>query len=721
LEGGLLCIQWIRLMNLGVYSYLGAGVAYGFFAFLLLFSWRESLQGKLLFVSMLVSSCWALLAVKISSHDESYLLAYQSFEIIRYIAWFAFLLKLFSAVVPGNKKNIGSYQKFVRWALPVTISFAVFLLFNEVLADVFLLSGQFVLGITGNVILALIGLALLEQLFRNMSARSRWATKYLFLGAGGIFAYDFYMYADALLFRSVDQNLWEARGVVHFVAVPLLAIASARNKNWSLNIFVSRDIILNTTAILAGGFYLLSMAAVGYYLREFGGSWGRVGQVMFITLAVVFLFVVLSSSQIRAQIRVFLGKHFYKNKYDYRLEWLRLTESLSESEDHRDHYRNAIEAMSHIVEARSGLLWLREDNGAYYNVGEWQHKKFDTTLAGNDSLIVFLSATCFVVNLRELDTHADEYQNLVLPPCIKEIEQGWLIVPLHSTSELLGFIVLANPLMVRAINWEDRDLLKTAAKQVASYLVVLSTSAQLAQSKQFEVFSRLSAYMVHDLKNIAAELDLVAINARKYVTNPEFVSDAFETVENAAADINRLLEQLRNKRVQSEKKVLVDLGEVIRDVVALKQQNLPAPEYMSIREGGHDANKIADGWLVALERGRLSNVLAHLIDNAQQASTQEGRITVELSAKESMYEIAITDDGHGMDENFIQHRLFKPFDTTKGNAGMGIGMYESREFIRQLGGDISVQSKLGKGSIICLLIPSKQASLVVSETMDKEG
>ena len=82
-------------MNLGLYSYLLAAVAYGFFAILLLFSWRESLQGKLLFITMGVSAIWSLVAVKISLHDESYLLLYQAFEIIRYIAWYVFLIKLF--------------------------------------------------------------------------------------------------------------------------------------------------------------------------------------------------------------------------------------------------------------------------------------------------------------------------------------------------------------------------------------------------------------------------------------------------------------------------------------------------------------------------------------------------------------------------------------------------------------------------------------------------
>ncbi len=707
-------------MNLGFYSYLGATIAYSFFAILLLFSWRESLQGKLLFIAVAISACWSLFAVRISLHHESALLFYQALEIIRYIAWYVFLFKLFEvsqpdagsesikqtdiaqyagkAVGEGGRPEKNSYQKFVGKAQPVAVGFAALFLVNDYLAQTVSLPGQFVLGIVGNVLLALAGLALIEQLYRNTSARFRWATKYLFLGVGGIFAYDFYLYSDALLFRSIDQSLWDVRGIIHLVAVPLIAISSARNKNWSLNVFVSRDIVLNTSAILAGGFYLLAMAGAGYYLREFGGSWGKFGQVMFITLSVVFLFVLASSARLRAQIKVFIGKHFYKNKYDYRLEWLRLTEDLGGIENNNNHYRKAINAMADIVDARSGLLWTRDDKGMFVNTGVWHHPMFDAVLEKDNSLINFLSATGFVINLREMEAHADEYSNLILPDYLKEIEQAWLIVPLHSATELIGFVVLANPLVLRAINWEDRDLLKTAAKQIASYLMVIMTSVQLAQSKQFEVFSRLSAYMVHDLKNIAAELDLVAINAKKHVDNPEFVVDAFETVENAAGDINRLLEQLRNKRVQDEKEVQVDLESIIGKVVTLKQHEQPAPEFKVTSESS----------IVSLDKRRLSNVLAHLIDNAQQACDDDGEVIVSLSAIENMSAIEIKDNGHGMDEEFIRNRLFKPFDTTKGNAGMGIGMYESREFMRQLGGNIIVQSKPGKGSIITLRIPSVQ-------------
>ena len=691
-------------MTLGFYSYVGAAIAYGLFAFLLIFSWRESLHGKLLFMVMLVSTCWSLLSIKIALQQEAFLFAYQLFEIVRYIVWYVFLLKLFDTALADSDQSFtlkikSSYQRFVRWALPVAVGFAVMLLLNVALAEIYSLSGQYVFGIAGNVILALVGLAITEQLFRNTSTRHRWAIKYLFLGIGGIFAFDFYLYADALLFQSFNQDLWGVRGLVHFVAVPLLVISSARNKNWSLNIFVSRDIVLNTTVILGGGFYLLAMAGAGYYLREYGGNWGEVGQVMLIILAVVFLFAILSSAKLRAQARVFLGKHFYKNKYDYRAEWLRLTEDLNSTAQVRHHYQTAIEAMAHIVDARGGWLWLRDETGTYKNVDVWQIKSSDKMVAGDSSLVNFLTEKRFVINLSKIEDSADEYADLRLPEWLAKADESWLIVPLHGDNVLLGFVVLANPLVERSINWEDRDLLKTAAKQIASFLTVVMTSAELAEAKQFEVFTRLSAYMVHDLKNIAAELELIALNAKKHTGNPEFIKDAFETVENAAGDINRLLEQLRSRRIQDEKKVMVDLVDLVADVISSKQHQQPVPQLRVLHESD----------LVPLEKGRLSNVLAHLIDNAQQASEDNGEIILTLSVTENMCTIEIRDNGHGMDEGFISKRLFKPFDTTKGNAGMGIGMYESREFIRQLGGDIYVQSKPEKGSIITLYIPLSSA------------
>ena len=675
-------------MNLGLYAYIGAAVAYGFFAVLLLFSWRSGLQGKLLTATVVVSAIWAGLAANVAADDLNLVWVYQAFETLRYIAWYVFLFKLFD---PAAAHNAG-YRKFLRWALPFSVGFACLLL----VYDYFVAADLPGLALPGHVFLALIALAIIEQLVRNTAVRHRWAIKYLFIGAGGIFAFDFFLYVDAVLFSGFDQELWESRGLVNLIAVPLLAIAAARQKDWSLNVFVSRDIVLSTTAIAGGALYLLVMAAAGYYLQEYGGNWGRVTQVLFLSLAVVLLVILMLSGRLRARTRVFLGKHFYKNKYDYRREWLRLTGELSDKGQGEGRFDMVVKVLAQLVDARAGLLWLREDRGHYINAAAWNEGWINEVEPNESRLVKFLEETGFVINLKELETHADEYQGLDVPAWVANLERPWLVVPLFGLESLLGFVVLGNPLVDRSINWEDRDLLKTAAKQVASYLAVLRTSDALAEAKQFELFNRLSAYMVHDLKNIAAELQLVALNAEKHKDNQGFLEDAFATVDDAAGNINRLLEQIRNRRARTEKKSIVDLGSLINEVVTLKQNASPQLHV--------DASSAV--CFVVAEKDRLANVLAHLIDNAQQATREEGAIKVTLASKESVHIVEIRDNGHGMDAEFIRNRLFKPFDTTKGNAGMGIGMYESREYIRHLGGEMYVESEPGKGAIISLHLPS---------------
>ena len=683
-------------MNLGYYSYLGAAAGYGFLAVLLLFSWRSSVQGRLLTVAILLSAVWAGLVARLAAADFYNTQLSQIFEILRYIAWYIFLLKLLEPAAQHNP----NYRAFLRWALPASTGFGMVALAWVLAAPQLLsfLKGQPLVPamIAMHVLLAIIGLAIIEQLFRNASASRRWAVKYLFIGAGGIFAFDLYLYADALLFHGIDRALWDARGAVNLAVVPLLAIAAVRNRDWSLNIFVSRDIVLNSTAILGGGLYLLVMAGTGYYLREISGDWGRLVQALFFSLAVVLLAVVLFSGQLRARMRVFVGKHFYRNKYDYRHEWLRLTGALNGAAGDRGSFESAIRVLADIVDARAGMLWLPDERGCFENIAGWNIERVDAVEAGNSSLASFLENKSYVINLTELDTRSGEYEGLELPGWLAAVSLGWLIVPLVGMKSLTGFVVLANPLVTRSINWEDRDLLLTAARQVASNLTVLRTTDALAQARQFEVFNRLSAYMVHDLKNIAAELQLVARNAEKHRNNPEFLEDALDTVATASGDIQRLLDALRDKRVVSEKQVVVDLGKLVHAVAGSKQGLSPAPQ---VRETSADCRVIA-------EKGRLENVLAHLIDNARQATSETGVIELRVHNNGSMAVVEICDNGHGMTADFVRNRLFRPFDTTRGNAGMGIGMYESREYIRQLGGDISVESEPGSGTRISLHIPA---------------
>lgn len=687
-------------MNIGFISYLVSALAFGFFAVLLVFSWRSKPQGKALIVVMMVQAIWSGLAALFALGID-WIGAYHAFESLRYLAWYAFFASLL-ALAPAQDKGD---SWLLKRALTASVIFAALVLVIETsapfLRDVIPASKAILFRNTSQIFLAIIGLAIIEQLYRNTAPRHHWAVKYLYLGVGVIFAFDLYLYSQALLFNGIDRGLWVVRGVINALMVPLLVMAVARNREWGRNIFVSRQVVLSTTTLLGAGIYLILIAASGFYLRESGGEWGRILQIGFFSLALVLLAAIMMSGQLRAQALVFLGKHFYRNKYDYRNEWLRLTQELEENRNTDKKYQVVIQAMANMVGARGGMLWLRDHQTGFENIAVLNTQRVRDLEHADSGLAVFLDETGYIINLYELDSHQGEYHGLEMPDWVAALDRPWLVVPLTSSEQLTGFVVLSNPLVIRSINWEDRDLMKTAANQASSYLTVLQTSEALAKARQFEVFNRLSAYMVHDLKNISAELQLVGRNADKHRDNPEFIKDAFDTVNNAAADINRLLEHLRGKAGQSGKKAVVDLCDLIRQAIRLRKDVHPVPVLDT-----HCTES-----RVCAEPDRLLNVLRHLIENSQQATPDTGYVALGMENVKSTCVVTISDNGSGMDEEFIQNRLFSPFDTTKGNAGMGIGMYESRECIQQLGGEINVSSKPGAGTVIEIRIPAADAGM----------
>lgn len=234
-------------------------------------------------------------------------------------------------------------------------------------------------------------------------------------------------------------------------------------------------------------------------------------------------------------------------------------------------------------------------------------------------------------------------------------------------------------------------------------MALLDSSEALSEARQFEAFHRLSAYVVHDLKNIAAQLTLVVGNADRHKSNPAFIEDAFGTVANATRRMNRLLTQLRTERPSGRIRSLA-LADAARQAIAAR--HLPPEPVLRLEPDD-------DPW-VRVDQERLIAVLEHLIQNAQEATGPNGQIEARVRTEGEMAVVAIRDDGCGMNEQFIHERLFRPFTTTKGNAGMGIGVYESREFARGAGGELAVESSPGKGTTFFLKLPLIDHSVMVS-------
>jgi putative PEP-CTERM system histidine kinase len=201
--------------------------------------------------------------------------------------------------------------------------------------------------------------------------------------------------------------------------------------------------------------------------------------------------------------------------------------------------------------------------------------------------------------------------------------------------------------------------------------------------------------MMHDLKNSVAQLKLIVANAARHKSNPAFIEDAIDTIANAVERMTRLIEQLRGSPDVS-RNTRLDLAAIVQEAVGRTRDRSPEP---NLSLDGSRFEITADG-------ERLSSVLEHVIRNAQDSvGGGNGEVSVTLERRAAEAEIAISDTGAGMDARFVRERLFRPFDSTKGSKGMGIGAYQAREYVRQLGGDVEVQSSPGRGTRFLIRLP----------------
>jgi putative PEP-CTERM system histidine kinase len=530
-------------------------------------------------------------------------------------------------------------------------------------------------------LLAVFGLVLVEQLLRSLPEEALWTGKPLCLGLAGTFIFDLYLFSQAVLFNGIERDALDIRALVHAALMPLVWLASSRHREWVNRLRVSRQVVFHSATLLLVGAYLLFIAGVGYWVRYFGSGWGPALQLALVFLALVGLLALL-------------GKHFFRYRYDYRDEWLKFTQRLSGSATPQDMGVHVIRGLADMLESPGGALWLRQpDETAYRQSARWNTPPCADAEPETSALMAFMQRTGWVVNLAEHHEHPERYERLALPAWLAQQPRVWLLVPLWLGADLLGFVALERPRTPLDVNWEVNDLLKTAGRQAAGFLAQMQATEALLEARKFEAFNRLSAFVVHDLKNIVTQLSLMLKNAQRHGHNPAFQADMLMTVEHALERMRQLMLQLREGAAPAGAPVGVALGPIARQLQASalrrgRQLELQLQPHVATR--GHPE--------------RLQRVLGHLVTNALEATQPGQRVWLQLDRLGSHARVQVGDAGVGMSPAFVRERLFKPFQTTK-ESGMGIGVYESFQYVQELGGKVSVDSEEGRGTVVTLLLP----------------
>ncbi len=547
--------------------------------------------------------------------------------------------------------------------------------------------------VIGTLLLVIVLLAMIEGIYRK-SAQQRWAFKPLIVAFGVCLLIDFYLLAEAALLGSIHQTTWQVRGYVHLALLPFLVIATKRIKSWSINVFVSRDIVLQSSLVMAAGFYLCTLSLAGYYVSYIGGSWTSVMQIMLVTLGISIFSVFFFSEAIRRKSRVFIEKHFFANTFDYRKKWVELTAELKTIEiADQNAPEVCLRAWCKAIGYQDGVLVKTQgeffklvavtESFSYGNQIESVLKAYQIHFANKTWLIDFTNRTDKDVNLLigDLDVEKLGFQ---------------LLIPILSKGHHWGFCLLKpKPNEQLQLNWELRDYLIAVTEQISSYLFMSEASQTLSENAQFMAFSRMSAFVVHDLKNVKAQIDMLLKNAQKHRHNPEFIDDAFATIAAMQTRLGNMLGQLTNKQNTHEHTKRIWVGELLQHIINERCLSLfPTPE-LQIEQDGQ----------IQVDVERFGNVMFHLIDNAQQATADDGSVKVKVDYQQNVLVIDISDTGCGMSAEFIRDRLFKPFDTTKGNAGMGIGAFDAQTFVQSMHGHLAVRSEVGVGTTFSIQLP----------------
>jgi putative PEP-CTERM system histidine kinase len=531
-----------------------------------------------------------------------------------------------------------------------------------------------------------LGLLTVENLWRNTERDRHWHVWPLCLALGGLFAYELFLFSDAFITRGqVDPGLGLGRPIAAAFMTPLLALAMARNRDWRVDIHVSRQMVLHTATLLASGCFLLAVAAVAMVLHRVGGEWGLVLQLAMLFGSILVLATVLSSGSLRRRVKFLISRNFFTHRYDYRVEWLKFIELVSDPRQAEELQVRIIRALAEFVDSQAGVLWSLRAGIGYCPTAGWK-----LTLPQEAKL---LPDDPFVVAFRNgswIQEHSGDATAVAWPFASSK---AWLAVPLSHRGQVVGFVLLNRASRTVALDWEAFDLLRAAGRQAASYLAEEGSTRALRENELFNQYSKRFAFVIHDIKNLASQLGLIVSNAKRYIEDPDFQRDMLQTVEDAVVRMNHLLSQLKADVAPLAPRV-VSPDSIVEMVAAEFSEG---PVIVTTRTDAEDC-------VVAIDPERLRSAVLHLAHNAIEASRPGDWVIISTRRHDAQLIIEIIDQGPGMDAAFVRDELFRPFRSTK-SGGYGIGAFQTRELIRTAGGDLEVISEKGAGTTMRILLP----------------
>lgn len=383
----------------------------------------------------------------------------------------------------------------------------------------------------------------------------------------------------------------------------------------------------------------------------------------------------------------FIGHHRWRHRYDYRQVWPAFVDTLSGADPRPsdDLPERIVRAVVETVGAGGGAIWLVEGGTHFRRLAAR-----DLVAAGSGDAPALAEALAAAAAAPQ-ETASSLPESLVWPAFLPERRLVWSVHSLMHKSRLLGLLVLAPPPIPRPLDGEDRELLRLLSRQAAFCLAEDEATRQLADMRQYESFTRRFAYVMHDVKNVANQLSLTLVNARRHRGNQDFYDDMLETLEASVARMNGLIDQLRNERDPRLEQMA--LAPLLRRVAARR-----ADPRLVVAE---PLTPLA----ARAEPLALESALEHLLDNALEAVGPDGQVKLGLERRERMAALVVADDGPGLPAGLATADSRRRAFASGKSGGLGLGLEQARHTAERVGGRCDVSTAPGVGTTIALCLP----------------
>lgn len=549
-------------------------------------------------------------------------------------------------------------------------------------------------AMTMRMIYAVGALVVVHNLYTVSAPEARWGISLPMAALAAMWTYDLNLYTISYLTSAPSDELVQTRGFATAVLAPVFVMAAKRNSNWGIRL--SRSVAFQSVSLVAIGVYMLGMVVLATALELVGGTYVRLAQISLIFGMSLAALLILPSGRFKSWLRVVIAKNFFQHRYDYRSEWMRFADTIGfPSKEAAPFYERVVKSLADIFDSPGGLLLVPDDEGRLTLQARWNWATADVPAnCVTSQTMPFFESTGHIVSMDEVRAGTDERCDpRAVPQWLYDEPHAWAVVPLVHFGKLAGLVILARPRLPRALDWEDLDMLRVVGRQLASYLAEAASQQALAESQQFEQFNRRFAFVAHDIKNLVSQLSILARNAERHAEKPEFRADMIDTLRSSVDKMNELLARLsQHNKSRHSLPVVIDIGEAVMKAVHDKRLIYPI-----------DA-QLKPGLFATADPARVETIIGHLVQNAIEATLDGSPVRINCRKQGNDVAVNITDTGVGMTEAFISNHLFKPFESTK-EGGFGIGAYEARALAISMGGQLRVESRVGKGTTFTLLLP----------------